>query len=131
VIIFRDSIPATDAIRVWTRLHPHGVSLHHTRLPDSVGTGLSDDPNLANEDKSRDTIPAVMCVAWVKAERDESSRRPAVASPTAPCPFHHSRGGKATLPRWEDARSSLGEGPASLSQTLGLLWEARLASHET
>jgi hypothetical protein len=54
-----------------------------------------------------------------------------VASPTAPCPFHHSRGGKATLSRWEDARSSLGEGPASLSQTLRLLWGAHLASHGT
>jgi hypothetical protein len=40
-----------------------------------------------------------------------SSRRPAVASTTAPCPFQHSRGGKATLPCWEDARSSLGRGP--------------------
>jgi hypothetical protein len=71
VIVFRDSRPATDAIRAWTRLHPHGVSLHHTRLPDSVGTGLSDDTNLANEDETRDAIFAVMRAARVKAERDE------------------------------------------------------------
>jgi hypothetical protein len=71
VIVFRDSRPATDAIRAWTRLHPHGVSLHHTRLLDSVGTGLSDDTNLANEGGTGDTIPAVMCAAKVKAERDE------------------------------------------------------------
>jgi hypothetical protein len=61
----------TDAIRAWTRLHLHGVSLHHTRLPNSIGTGLSEDTNLANEDGMRDTIPAVMRAARVKAERDE------------------------------------------------------------
>jgi hypothetical protein len=60
-----------DAIRAWTRLHPRGVSLHHTRLPDSVDTGLLDNTNLANEDGTRDTIPAVMRAATVKAERDE------------------------------------------------------------
>jgi hypothetical protein len=71
VIVFRDTRPATGAIRAWTRLHPHGVSLHHTRLPDSASTDLTDDTNLANEDGTRDTVPAVIRAARVKAERDE------------------------------------------------------------
>jgi hypothetical protein len=41
------------AIRAWTRLHPHRVSLHHTRLPDSAGMDLTDDTNLANKDGTR------------------------------------------------------------------------------
>jgi hypothetical protein len=73
VIVFRDIRPATDAIRAWTHLHPHGVNLHHTRLPDGAGMDLTDDTNLANEDGTRDTVPAVIRAARIKAERDEEA----------------------------------------------------------
>jgi hypothetical protein len=73
VIVFRDTRPATGAIRAWTHLHPHGINLHHTRLPDGAGLDLTDDTNLANEDGTRDTVPAVIRAARVKAERDEEA----------------------------------------------------------
>jgi hypothetical protein len=100
VIVFRDSRPATDAIRAWTRLRPHGVSLHHTRLPDSVGTGLSDDTNLANEDGTEDTILAVMRAARVKAEQDEELEEASGGIPDGALPtpaLKRRRGNTSTL----------------------------------
>jgi hypothetical protein len=100
VIVFSDSRPATEAIRAWTRLHLHGVSLHHTRLPDSVGTGLSDDTNLANEDGTQDTIPAVMRAARVKAERDEELEEASGGIPDGALPIpplKRRRGNTSTL----------------------------------
>jgi hypothetical protein len=96
VIIFRDSRPATDAIR----LQPNGVSLHHTRLPDSVGTGLSDDTNLANEDETRYTIPEVMRAVRVKAERDKELEEASGGIPDGALPtsaLKRRRGNTSTL----------------------------------
>jgi hypothetical protein len=115
MIVFRDSRPATDAIRARTRLHPHGVSLHHMRLPDSVGTGLSDDTNLANEDGTRDTIPAVMRVARVKAERNKELKEASGGIPNGALPippFKKRRGNTSTL---EGRPALIGEG-ARLTQ---------------
>jgi hypothetical protein len=115
VIVFRDSRPATDAIRAWTRLHPHGVSLHHMRLPDSVGTGLSDDTNLANEDGTGDTISAVMRAARVKAERDEELEEASGGIPNGALPtpaLKRRRGNTSTL----EGRLVLIGGGACLSQ---------------
>jgi hypothetical protein len=104
VIIFRDSRSATNAIRAWTRLHPHEVSLHHTRLPNSVGTGLSDDTNLANKDGMRDTISAVMNAARVKAERDEELEEASGGIPDGALPI-------PALRRRRGDTSTLGERP--------------------
>jgi hypothetical protein len=127
VIVFRDTRPATDAIRAWTHLHPHGINLHHTRLLDGAGMDLTDDTNLART--GRET-PSPRSFAPPGSRRSKT-RRPAVASTSAPCPLRHSRGCEATLPCREDAMSSLGEGGTSLSQTLGPLRGVHLASHWT
>jgi hypothetical protein len=72
----------------------------HRRLPDSVGTGLSDDTNLANEDGTRDTIPAVMRAVRVKAERDEELKEASGGIPDGALPtpaLKRRRGNTSTL----------------------------------
>jgi hypothetical protein len=73
VIVFRDTRPATGAVRAWNHLHPHGISLHHTRLPDAGRADLIDDTNLANKDGTRDTVHAVIRDAQVRAEQNEEA----------------------------------------------------------
>jgi hypothetical protein len=74
VIVFRDTRPATGAIRAWNHLHSHKISLHHTRLPDAGRADLIDDTNLANaEDGTRDTVHAVIRAGQVWAEQDEEA----------------------------------------------------------
>jgi hypothetical protein len=89
---------------------------------------LTDDTNLENEDGTRDTVPAVIRAARVKAERDEEASG-GIHNGALPTPALKRM--RATLPCRQDARSSLGEGRTSLSQTLGLLRGVRLASHQT
>jgi hypothetical protein len=123
VIVFRDTKPATGALRAWTHLHPHGINLHHMRLPDGAGMDLIDDTNLANEDGTRDTVPAVIHAARVKAEQDEEASG-RIHDGALPTPALKRRRGDTSMPGGR-------QGPTSLSQTLGLLRGVRLASQRT
>jgi hypothetical protein len=112
VIVFRDTRPATGAICAWTHLHPHGINLHHTRLPDGAGMDLTDDTNLANKDGTRDTVPAVICAARVKAERDEEASR-GIHDGALPTPALKRRRGDTFMP---GGRQVLIGGGADLTQ---------------
>jgi hypothetical protein len=115
VIMFKDTRPATGAIRAWTHLHPHEVSLHHTRLPDSARMDLTDDTNLANEDGTRDTVPAVIRAARVKAERDKELEEASggIHDGALPTPALKRRRGDTSMP---GGRQVLIGGGAHLTQ---------------
>jgi hypothetical protein len=112
VIVFRDTRPATGAIRAWTHLHPHGINLHHTRLPDGAGMDLTDDTNLANENGTRDTVPAVIRAARFKAERDEEASG-GIHVDALPTPALKRRRGDTSMP---GGRQVLIGGGAHLTQ---------------
>jgi hypothetical protein len=98
VIVFRDTRPATGAIRAWTHLHPHGINLHHTRLPGGAGMDLTDDTNLANEDGTQGSVLAVIRTARVKAERDEEASG-GIHDGALPTPALKRRRGDTSIPR--------------------------------
>jgi hypothetical protein len=128
VIVFRDTRPATGAIRAWTHLHPHGINLHHTRLPDGARMDLIDDTNLANEDGTRDTVPAVIRAAKVKAERDKEASG-GIHDGALPTPALKRRRGDTSMP---GGRQVLIGGGAHLTQPyLRAERGVRLASQRT
>jgi hypothetical protein len=59
--------------------------------------GLTDDTNLANEDGTRDTVPAVICAARVKAERDEEASG-GIHDGALPTPAFKRRRGDTSMP---------------------------------
>jgi hypothetical protein len=73
---------------------------------------LTDDTNLANEDGTRHTVPAVICAARVKAERDEEASG-GIHDGALPTPALKRRRGDTSMP---GGRQVLIGGGAHLTQ---------------